>query len=222
MHMDQDLFELSPGLDIRFEKLGGRVPVILVDDFYRRPDDIREAALTLGFEKPSTPYPGKIAEIPGDNRSLTEVMARVLKLVNGEYLKRVRIAAKGQAIAAFRRLYTDFAVVDVHPDDLTAVQRNPHVDPVPVFGLVYLNPEERGGTLFFERKGPPGGTPVSTGYVTATNENFELIGRIEPAYNRLAIYPGFVLHSGEIEGDWIRGDERFNKPRLTQRFRFHP
>lgn len=222
MHMDEDLFELSPELDIRFEKLGGRVPVILVDGFYRRPDDIREMALTLNFEQPPTPYPGKIAEIPGTNRSLAEVMSRVLGLVNRKYLQQVPIARNGQPIAKFGRLYTDFAVVDVHPDDLTPVQRNPHIDPVPVFGLVYLNPEERGGTLFFDRRPPTGEKTASTGYVTGSTREFELVGKIEPAYNRMAIYPGFVLHSGEIEGDWIRGEERFTNPRLTQRFRFHP
>lgn len=222
MRMDENLFELSPELDIRFEKLGGKIPVLLVDNFYRRPNDLREIALSLDYERLPTPYPGKLAVIPTPNRSLTVVMRKVLELVNGKYLPRVPIAKNGQPIAAFRTLYTDFAVVDVHPDDLTPVQRNPHVDPVPVFGLVYLNPEERGGTLFFNRKAPIGEKAPGTGYVTASNREFELVGRIEPSYNRMAIYPGFVPHSGEIEGDWIRGDERFKNPRLTQRFRFHP
>ena len=222
MHMDQDLFELSPKLNIRFEKLGGRVPVILIDNFYRRPDDIRVTALTLSFEKPKMPYPGKIAEIPGTNRSLREVRNRVLELVNRKYLQHVPIAVNRQPVAEFRQLFMDFAVVDVHPDDLTPIQRHPHIDPVPVFGLVYLNSDDRGGTLFFDRKIPIGETTAGTGYFTGSTEEFELVGKIEPAYNRLAIYPGFVPHSGEIQGDWIRGDERFTNPRLTQRFRFQP
>jgi hypothetical protein len=48
------------------------------------------------------------------------------------------------------------------------------------------------------------------------------MGRIEAAFNRLAIYPGFVPHSGEIVGEWIKTDERFTNPRLTQRLVFMP
>ena len=223
MSVDQDLFEMSPEPVIRFEKLGGQIPVILVDNFYRRPDEIREMALGLQFEPPAYPYPGKLALIPLPNRSLSEVMHNVLKLVNLEYLSRVPpIAQNGRTIAAFRKLNTDFAIVDVHPDELTPGQRRPHVDPVPVFGLIYLNREDRGGTLFFNRKAPVGGEAPGGGYVTASNEDFELVGRIEPAYNRMAIYPGFVPHSGEIAGDWIRREERFKNPRLTQRLIFRP
>ncbi len=32
--------------------------------------------------------------------------------------------------------------------------------------------------------------------------------------------PEFVPHSGEIAGAWIRSDERFTNPRLTQRLLF--
>ena len=223
MSVDQDLFEMSAELDIRFEKLGGQIPVIMVDNFYRRPDDIRKMALGLDYAPPPYPYPGKLALIPPPNRSLSVVMRTVLELVNHKYLPRVPpIAQNGQNIAAFRQLHTDFAIVDVHPDELTPVQRRPHTDPVPIFGLVYLNREERGGTLFFRQKAPVGEESAGAGYPTACNEAFDFIGRIEPAYNRMAIYPGFVPHSGEIAGAWIRGEERFQSPRLTQRLVFLP
>lgn len=223
MSVDEDLFEMSAELDIRFEKLGGQIPVVLIDDFYRRPDDVREMALGLHYAPPPYPYPGKLALIPLPNRSLSDVMRKVLELVNGEYLPRVPpIAMNGTPIAAFRQLATDFAVVDVHPDELTPGQQRPHVDPIPVFGLIYLNREERGGTLFFHQKTPVGEKAPGVGYLTASDEAFKLIGRIEPAYNRMAIYPGFVPHCGEIAGDWIRGEERFKSPRLTQRLVFRP
>ena len=125
-------------------------------------------------------------------------------------------------MSAFRQVHIDFAVVDVHPDDLSQEQRLPHTDPVPVFGLVYLNREERGGTLFFKQKASSEETAGGHGYVTDSNEAFELLGRIEPAYNRLVIYPGFIPHSGDIAGDWITGPERFDSPRLTQRLVFLP
>jgi hypothetical protein len=72
---------------------------------------------------------------------------------------------------------------------------------VPIFGLVYLNHEERGGTLFFRRSVQVAQSGPSPGYVTEDRDGFELAGRIEPRFNRLAIYPGFVPHSGDISGD---------------------
>jgi len=89
-----------------------------------------------------------------------------------------------------------------------------------IFGLVYFNHEPRGGTLFFRNVADTPGSAPSPGYLTDSRDGFELAGRIEPAFNRLAIYPGFVPHSGEIAGDWIRSDERFTNPRLTQRLLF--
>jgi hypothetical protein len=91
-----------------------------------------------------------------------------------------------------------------------------------VFGLVYLNREERGGTLFFEQNTQVQNSGQGGGYMTESSDEFELCGRITPAFNRLAIYPGFVPHSGEIHGDWISSDERYSNPRLTQRFVFFP
>jgi hypothetical protein len=218
--VNDDLFEMPAEVDVQFVKVGGQIPVILIDGIFRKPDEIREAALRLKYAPPPYPYPGKLAAIPEPNPSLSEVRRKMLNLVNSQYLSRLPMAQDGRRISAFRQLHTDFAVVDVHPDELSTAQRLPHTDPVPVFGLVYLNREERGGTLFFRQRGVPAEDGQERGYLTATNDAFELLGRIEPAYNRLAIYPGFVPHSGEITGDWIRGPDRFDSPRLTQRLVF--
>ena len=201
--------------------IAGKFPVVLVDEFYERPDDIRAAALTLPFRKPThQPYPGKLAQIP-PNPSLRDAVNCVTQFANTEFLPRAPIRQRGSLVASLRVVDTDFAVVDTHPDELEPVQRKPHVDPVPVFGLVYLNHEDRGGTLFFQQIADEP-EEVGPGYLTHSNEHFELLGKIESRFNRLAIYPGFVLHSGEIAGDWIEGEERFTNPRLTQRFVFLP
>ena len=223
MTVDQDLFETPAGLDIQLVAVGGEIPVIQVDEFFNRPDEIRQAALSLPYEAPPYPYPGKLASVPEPNRSLNELKRKLLQLVNEVFLPRVPpISQDGRRVSAFRQVHIDFAIVDVHPDDLSQEQRLPHTDPVPVFGLVYLNREERGGTLFFKQKASSEETAGGHGYVTASNEAFELLGRIEPAYNRLVIYPGFIPHSGEIAGDWITGPARFDSPRLTQRLVFLP
>ena len=72
--------------------------------------------------------------------------------MNGRYLPQI---PRERAIGTLTQLHSDFAIVDVHPDQLAAKQRIPHVDPVPIFGLIYLNREDRGGTLFFKRSTDP-------------------------------------------------------------------
>ena len=213
--IDPKLFELSVELEIRFEPIADGLPVLLVDNLYARPDEIREQALQLTFGPPPDPYPGRIAVSADADGSLHAFLRWAMDLANRDYLPRLE-----RRIGPLTQVHSDFAIVDFHPDELAGHQRVPHVDPVPIFGLVYLNREERGGTLFFRRSGNGGLDAPSPDYLTQSRDGFELAGRIEPAFNRLAIYPGFVPHSGEIAGDWIRSDERFTSPRLTQRLLF--
>jgi hypothetical protein len=214
-----DAFRLRPGLSFRFEMIAEGLPVLLVDGLYDRPDELRGAALSLDYAPAPFDYPGRVARMPGPNPSLTMFLRELLGLVNAHYLPRVPIAADGKRIANFHTVRTDFAIVDLHPDELRPPQRTPHIDPIPIFGLVYLNREERGGTLFFERVDPSGTETPSNAYLTESGSGYALRGRIEAAFNRLAIYPGFVPHSAEIDR-WIETEERFASPRLTQRLMF--
>lgn len=221
---DDALFALSAGSRARIEKAGGTVPVVLVDNVYESPDAVREAALALPFTPPPNPYPGRLATFPHPGPSLQAAAQWALDVANSMFLPSLPpISFDGRPVTGLSRVYTDFAIVDVHPHELAPLQRIPHTDPVPVFGLIYLNREERGGTLFFEQVAPLDAESAgAAGYITQSSDAFKLVGRIEPRFNRLAIYPGFVPHSGEIAGDWIEGEERFSSPRLTQRFIFHP
>lgn len=221
MPFHDDLFALSADLDMRFEIVGGVVPVLLVDNVYARPDDVREQVLTLPFEPAPLHYPGRIAAPPDGNPSVERMVDWARQLANGAYLSFAEVPWRGGVVAGFREVRTDFAVVDVHPADLTQPQRLPHVDPVPLFGLVYLSREERGGTLFFERVSNSEQEP-GQGYFAGGGAAFDLLGRIEPRFNRLAIYPGSVPHTGEIAGEWIESEARFTRPRLTQRLLFAP
>ena len=217
------LFALNPNPKGFLRMLGGRLPVLIVDEVFEDPEGLRSAALALPYKPAGHYYPGKVAVPPGEDGSLSQFLDRVLSLVNHEYLPRIPpIAYNQQPITAFCQIETDFAITDFHPDELSGDQRRPHKDPVPIFGLVYLNPEERGGTLFFDDPAPGTAEAPRSGYCSSEDPEFGFIGKIEGSFNRLAIYPGFVRHSGEIAGNWIRGGDRFAEPRLTQRLIFTP
>src|SRR4051812_17165678 len=124
---DHELFELSPGLEIRIEPIADGLPVALIDNVYARPDAVREAALDLSFGPPPDPYPGRLAAVPNADASLDVFLGRWLAFVNRDYLPMLRSAAR---IDRLTRVHCDFAIVDVHPDQLKDHQRVPHTDPV--------------------------------------------------------------------------------------------
>lgn len=218
--MTHDLFAMGDSPTLSIDHVDNRIPYFAVDGIFREPIAVREAALALAYSEGTAHYPGRVARFPPGNPSLIGFLQKVAALVQRDYLPRIPVLPDGGKPTRLRGVDTDFAITDVPPDRLTAEQRRPHVDAVPVFGLVYLNEQPRGGTLFFK---PKTGAPPArdrTGYATRSDDELEITGRIEGRFNRLAIYPGFLLHSAEIEGAWIDGDERLKTPRLTQRIMF--
>jgi hypothetical protein len=218
--MEKDLFATGPAARPSIGYIDGQVPFLTVDDILADPGAVRAAALALPYSPASAHYPGRLARFPAGDPSLTAFLRKVADLVSREYLPRLPPPPGCARLSALRGADSDFAITDTHPSQLRAEQREPHIDAVPVFGLLYLNEEPRGGTLFFKPRTSSAERAAQAGYPSRVHERFEVCGHIEGLYNRLAIYPGFVLHSGEIEGEWIGTDKRFQSPRLTQRIMF--
>jgi Family of unknown function (DUF6445) len=218
--MEKDLFATRPAAQVSVGYIDGQVPYLTVDGILADPAAVRAAALALPFSPAPAHYPGRLACFPAGDPSLTGFLHNVAGLVTRDYLPRLPRMPGGARLSGLRGIDSDFAITDTHPSQLRAEQREPHLDAVPIFGLVYLNEEPRGGTLFFKPRAKRAAAGPEPAYPSPGHERFEVCGRIEGLYNRLAIYPGFVLHSGEIEGEWIGTDTRFRSPRLTQRIMF--
>lgn len=215
------LFEWSDRAVTDTSLIDGRFPVITVDGVFRDPNALREAALALPYAPASTHYPGRLARFPSGDQSLAGFLQSVVSMVEANFLPALPPLPNGRRVTRIRSIESDFAITDVPPDRLSQHQRKPHVDPAPIFGLAYLNPTPRGGTLFFRAEDPAmRDLAPAPGYPGANHDGLRLVHRIEGRFNRLAIYPGFVLHSGEIAGDWISSEERTIAPRLTQRIQF--
>lgn len=218
--MSKDLFATGGAPLLSVGLIDGQVPYLTLDGVFADPLAVREAALALDYSEGTAHYPGRVARFPAGDPSLTAFIQKAAGLVTREYLPRLPVLPDGRRLSSLRGVDTDFAITDTHPDQLSALQREPHTDAVPVFGLVYLNEQPRGGTLFFKPGGQPGAHTEGSAYPSRSDERFEVCGHIEGLFNRLAIYPGFIAHSGEIEGEWIGSDDRFRSPRLTQRIMF--
>lgn len=219
--MTKDLFASGSAPQVSFGLIDGQVPYLTVDGVFANPRAVREAALALPYSIGTAHYPGRVARFPAHDASLTSFIQKVVTLVMREYLPRLPRLPDGRQLSSLRGADTDFAITDTHPDQLSAAQRQPHTDAIPVFGLVYLNEEPRGGTLFFKRRPMLQSDADASPYPSRFDERYEVCGHIEGLFNRLAIYPGFIPHSGEIEGEWIGGQARFTSPRLTQRIMFY-
>jgi hypothetical protein len=214
-----DIFATGPQPQARIAQLDGQIPVMLVDDIFADPLGVREMALGLPYEPAGAHYPGRKAQLPEEHESLARFLGKVRGAVEQDYLPRIGLLPDGRRPTTVGKIETDFAITDVHPSQLTKEQTRPHIDHVPFFGLIYLNPQDRGGTLFFRAKSQVAPSEPRAGYQVESDDFVQLCGKIEGRFNRLAVYPGFILHTGEVKG-WIETQARFDEPRLTQRIMF--
>jgi hypothetical protein len=185
-------------------------PVIVVDDMLGEPDLWRQVAARAVF-KPIRPFhPGVSAIVP---MRLTNQLRDELEPLIGETfgLDPVPPASMGF-----------LSLVTTPPEQLTRIQRLPHVDglePERIAILIYLAGAEKGGTAFFRQRATgfetvdaerrpafeaaldsglaEHGEPPA-GYLDGDTELYERIAVYEARANRGLIYRGHSLHSAAI------------------------
>lgn len=185
-------------------------PVVIIDNFFPYPQALREEAIGLTFEKVGAGFPGLRAPfnpnyMGGAMALLRKILVDVFGFKNGVVLEQCSAS-----------------IVTLDPDQLSERQSIPHIDgtdPRKMALLHYIDSAEKGGTGFYrhaatrfeaitperadhyyselddERKM---GAFTRKGYITGSTAHFEKIGAIEPRFNRMAIYRGNLLHSGDI------------------------
>jgi uncharacterized protein DUF6445 len=144
------------------------------------------------------------------------------------YVQSLFEAVRGPIAEAFglsglpRRLTCAYSMTTVSPDVLTPAQRAPHFDTSDagqIAVLHYLFDPPHGGTSFYrhratgwesitpDRAGPYAALlraelderPPPAAYTTGDTELFEHVTRIRPSFDRLIVYRGRMLHSGDID-----------------------
>jgi hypothetical protein len=193
-----------------------RSPVLIIDDFFDSPEALVDQAGTCAFQPVTDKYyPGVRARAP--NSYIETVVARTDGLIREAF----GLGGKWLAGADF-----DFSMVTTPPAELHLLQRLPHFDATDMCQIAvlhYLCTLDNGGTSFYRHRG--------TGFETITLERrdrylkaldadlkalgmpdqvyiggdtkiFERIGGVEAAFNRLVVYRGAVLHSGDIPRDF--------------------
>ncbi len=200
-------------------------PVVIIDDVLKGAEAVaaygrNEAA----FAPPVTAYPGLNAPLPAG--SLAPFIADLMPRLAGIFgiPRDTQLDGRGY-----------FGLVTLREDDLTPGQSIPHVDNIGDRGLaavIYLCGEDKGGTGFYRHR--------STAFERLTKDNiavynsvldfetrhalarrypvgdhplFERIGEVEACFNRLAVYPCNLLHSGQVDPSRLSADPA--KGRLT-------
>lgn len=201
---------------IRIEHIGREhSPVVIVDDFLSHPEQLVDVAAHRSFSKNSQYYPGVRSPAPASYRA---ALITVL---------RSSIAAAFRCRETIEVTESDFSVVTTPATELVPFQRIPHIDgtdPGTLAVLHYLCEPEHGGTSFYRHR--------ATQLERLSNENiaryvqavesevqrhgmppprfidgdtplFERIARYDAAFNRVLIYSGTILHSGNIPVDFV-------------------
>ncbi|NBC20409.1 MAG: hypothetical protein GVY06_05100 [Alphaproteobacteria bacterium] len=185
-------------------------PVAVIDDYVRDPAALRAQALKAEYAPAGHHYPGDRARAPA--AYLEE---------RGDLLRNVLADLFGMRAGA-RLVECSYSIVTTPPDKLTPIQRMPHfdgVEPNRIAVLHYLSGPEFGGTSFYRHRATGFETVTAARYEaysmalredvrrhglpparyhSGTSEMFELTGTIDAAFNRLVIYRGNRLHSGNI------------------------
>lgn len=192
-----------------------KTPVILIDDFLMNPQGLIQIAINhaVFYAERKTAYPGLRADLP--ESAVRAIASKAEKIIRESY----GISSE----LSLNKYYGSYSVVATHEKDLGVIQRVPHYDtkhPLFFAVLLYLNSGNHGGTNFF-RHSPTdferiseenfseyiqrveqffknNGLPAAQ-YYRCQDEHYINIGSVDYKPNRLVIYPGNLLHSGEIK-----------------------
>jgi len=216
-------FRLNPSAQVHIETTAAGCPILIVDDMYADPHAVRAAALAGRYDASLAYYPGMHSVIdPADLLPLLGQLAQLLSTLSD-----VRCTADDFS--------SDFSIVTTPAREMLAKQKHPHIDPTPLAGIVYLNPDYEIGTSMFrhipldlaivrteedhirynawlETEGEHT-QPVT--YAVGNDGIWEHLHTIPGRFNRLAMYPGNAFHS--IAMTDVAANPTMDKARLTQR-----
>jgi hypothetical protein len=215
---DEQPFDLGGRFELRVARVGTeRSPVVVIEDFLDAAEELRERAASSAAFHPveGVVYPGMRAPLPirydaTFRRHLQHSVAEIFGFGTMEIV----------------RSQSDFSIVTVRPEALHTVQRIPHFDGTEqamIAGVHFLCSSDKGGTSFYRHRrtgyenitearknlylrtlneeAKTMGLPP-TAYINGETAQFQRIASFDAVFNRLLIYRGSMLHSGNIAADF--------------------
>ena len=180
--------------------------LVIKDDFYRNPDEVRHLAIGKTYAEPPVGTP-RLAVTAMCNEAEAKVMLEPLQpfIPNSadNKLVRVNIMFRYTLANAKKKIFC-------------------HVDGCAAAGIVYLSKPENcaGGTTIYRHKAT--GDEIYDKrnrhlYDFRDPEQWEVLKEVEMAYNRLVLYPGQLFHAITP----VFFGDRIDNARLTQNVFFY-
>lgn len=188
-----------------------RHPVVVIDDFTGDLAGWRELAAAMA------PFPANRGTYyPGLRRTIDEADENAFARVHALLERAAPYIGGGFDLAGFDLLEASFSMVTARPEALGPPQRVPHFDSTsPEYLALLLYLSDTPGTAFYRQRAT-GIEQVTSenlprfidaakaasfdmqGYICTSTPDFEQVGAVAGLADRLAIYPGSLLHSGII------------------------
>ncbi|GAK33806.1 hypothetical protein AQ1_01697 [alpha proteobacterium Q-1] len=198
---------------IAHESLDG-YRVLVIDDLLDDPDRMRTEAATAGpyDREPGNYYPGLRAPAPA---AYGDFLAG---FISHHLAEPLGLSPDTPPLA----VQCLFSLVTQAPESLLPIQSIPHFDssdPGHIAVVHYLFKQDFGGTSFYRHKGTGHDAITSNrarayqkalaadasriglpkpGYMGSDSALFARTAQIAPRYNRAVVYPGCLLHAGDI------------------------
>jgi hypothetical protein len=211
------MYEMNQELHVQSFLVGNeQQKILIIDNLMKHPEAMVDFAADTSFDldkKEGNYYPG--IRVPPPREYFPALMSVIRPILQQEY--------GIQWHADMTKAECAISLLTFRPEELSQFQSLPHFDsPNPrQFALLhYLCDKKHGGTAFYrhnatnfetisrerlngfmdtymedlETNGPP-----QKEYITDSNERFTRIGSVDIDYNRLVIYPSFLLHSARVD-----------------------
>ena len=203
---------IAPHPSMRIQKLTiGRenAPLVVIDNLVADPEELVRDAVSKRYSPPPSYYPGLRAKAP------LSYQVFVVGELRGMLCEYFELEA-----TSLRFSMCHYSVVTTPPEQLTALQRIPHVDSHEARGLAtihYLFKADLGGTAFYRHRATgfeyvdesrratyypileqelAGPAAPTAEYIDADTALFERVGAQAGVFNRMLIYRRNSLHSG--------------------------
>ena len=227
---DESLFAFNDNAQVKLARIGRRaIAVCVIDDVLHDPEGVAALGFAQSYAQDrSNLYPGMRAPMPESFSTAFRAWLTPILQRNGML----------EGSRAIQRDSSFFSVVTTASTDLLPIQRIPHydsTDPDLFAAVIYLCDTRFSGTSFYRHR--------KTGYEEITAENrgnyelaldgemrrhgapkkeyingdsllFEVVFSNELKFNSAIIYPGRILHAGNIPGQFTAPKDE-NEWRLT-------
>jgi uncharacterized protein DUF6445 len=186
-----------------------RAPLLVIDNLVADPDELVVDAASKHYAPPNSYYPGLRAKAPLSYQMF--VLGELRALLSEYFELEPRTLRFGMC---------HYSVVTTPPEQLTTLQRIPHVDSHHPGGLAtihYLFKANLGGTAFYRHRSTgyeyvnderretyfrvleselSGASAPTAAYIDSDTPLFEQVGSQDGVFNRMLVYRRNSLHSG--------------------------